>query len=150
MLDIHGREAAWSGRGLNRRNFLRVGALSMSGLTLAQWLNLKAYGKVNEAKAISMGIPVADVYQTLQATMGSLYVNDFNFNGRTYRAQLQADAQYRIRPGDVKQLRVRNADGQMVPLGAIAAVKDSSGPVHINRYNTYTAAAINGSLTRLR
>ncbi|HJW04189.1 MAG TPA: multidrug efflux RND transporter permease subunit [Azospira sp.] len=103
------------------------------------------YVEVNEAKAISMGIPVADVYQTLQATMGSLYVNDFNFNGRTYRAQLQADAQYRAKPEDLGKVYVRSASGAMVPVAALIKVKSVVGPEQLERFNGFLAAKVMGN-----
>lgn len=103
------------------------------------------YVEVNEAKAISMGIPVADVYQTLQATMGALYVNDFNFNGRTYRAQLQADAQYRAKPEDLGKVYVRSAGGAMVPVSALIKVKSVVGPEQLERFNGFLAAKVMGN-----
>ena len=79
-----------------------------------------------------------------QAYLGSYYVNDFNRFGRTWQVNVQADAPFRTDAETVKQLKVRNADGDMVPLGAVAAVRDSAGPVQITRYNMYPAASING------
>ena len=101
--------------------------------------------EVNEAKAISMGIAVADVYQTLQATMGSLYVNDFNLNGRTYRVKMQADAAYRARPEDIGKMYVRAASGAMVPVSALIKVKTVVGPEQLERFNGFLAAKIMGN-----
>jgi HAE1 family hydrophobic/amphiphilic exporter-1/multidrug efflux pump len=103
------------------------------------------YVEVNEAKAISMGIPVADVYQTLQASMGSLYVNDFNLNGRTYRVQLQADASYRARPEDIGKNYVRTANGAAVPISTLIKVKTIVGPEQLERFNGFLAAKVLGN-----
>ena len=92
-----------------------------------------------------MGVALTDVFDTLQAYLGSYYVNDFNRFGRTWQVNVQADAPFRTDAETVKQLKVRNADGDMVPLGAVAEVRDSAGPVQITRYNMYPAAAINGA-----
>jgi len=80
----------------------------------------------------------------LQVYLGSLYINDFNRFGRTWQVNVQADAPFRVDAETIKQLKVRNADGDMLPLGAVAEVRDSTGPVQITRYNMFPAAAING------
>jgi multidrug efflux pump len=100
--------------------------------------------KVDRTKCKSMGVQLSDVFNTLQIYLGGYYINDFNKFGRTWQVNLQADAAFRMSPEDVGRLKVRNADGKMVPLGTIAAVQDNTGPVLINRYNTYPAVAING------
>lgn len=100
---------------------------------------------VDEAKAIALGVPVADVYATLQATMGSLYVNDFNKFGRTYRVQLQAEPQFRAKPDDLLKPYVRAKDGGMVPLGALIHVNSIVGPEQIERFNGFVAAKVMGS-----
>ena len=92
-----------------------------------------------------MGVELTDVFDALQAYLGSYYVNDFNRFGRTWQVNVQADAPFRMDAETVKQLKVRNADGDMVPLGAVAEVRDSAGPVQITRYNMFPAAAINGA-----
>ena len=81
----------------------------------------------------------------MQAYLGSYYVNDFNRFGRTWQVNVQADAPFRVDAETVKQLKVRNADGDMVPLGAVADVRDSAGPVTITRYNMFPAATITGA-----
>jgi multidrug efflux pump len=91
-----------------------------------------------------MGVALADVFDVLQACLGSYYVNDFNRFGRTWQVNVQADAPFRTDAETVKQFKVRNADGDMVPLGAVADVRDSAGPVQITRYNMYPTASING------
>lgn len=103
------------------------------------------YVEVDEAKAISMDIPVADVYQTLQSTMGSLYVNDFNLNGRTYRVQLQADGAYRAKPDDLGKVYVRSTAGAMVPVGALIKVRQQVGAEQLERFNGFLAAKVLGN-----
>ncbi|MFO1329556.1 MAG: multidrug efflux RND transporter permease subunit [Rubrivivax sp.] len=101
---------------------------------------------VDREKAIALGVPVAEVFATLQAQMGSLYVNDFNKSGRTYRVTMQADAGYRARPEDLGRLYVRSASsGQMIPLKALITVADIVGPEQIERYNSYIAAKVFGN-----
>src|SRR4029077_19422801 len=84
-----------------------------------------------------------EVFNTLQVYLGSLYVNDFNRFGRTRQVNVPADAQFRRQIEDLKQLKVRNASGRMVPFGTLATVRDVSGPVMLMRYNMYPAAAVN-------
>ena len=105
------------------------------------------YVEVDEAKALSLGIPVSDVYFSLQALMGSLYVNDFNLNGRTYRVQMQADSQYRANPTDLGQIYVRADNGSMVPISALITVSTLVGPEQLERFNGFLAAKVLGSAT---
>lgn len=100
---------------------------------------------MDEAKALSLGIPVSDVYFSLQALMGSLYVNDFNLNGRTYRVQMQADSQYRATPTDLGQIYVRADNGSMVPISALITVSSLVGPEQLERFNGFLAAKVLGS-----
>jgi hydrophobe/amphiphile efflux-1 (HAE1) family protein len=100
---------------------------------------------IDRTKCLSLGVSLSEVFQTLQVYMGSLYVNDFNEFGRTWQVNLQADAKYRARIDDLKQLKVKNIDGGMVPLGTLATVRDASGPVLLLRYNMYSSAAIYGN-----
>jgi len=99
---------------------------------------------IDRDQAKTMGLSMAEVFNMLQAYLGSLYVNDFNRFGRTWQVNVQADAQYRKEIDDIKQFKVRNNMGTMVPLGSIASVRGISGPVMIYRYNMYPAAPING------
>ena len=85
-----------------------------------------------------------DVFQTLQVNLGSLYVNDFNRFGRTYRVVAQADAPFRSQVDDILPLKTRNAAGEMVPLGSMISVKESFGPDIVERFNGYASADING------
>jgi multidrug efflux pump len=90
-------------------------------------------------------VELSDVFNSLQAYLGSFYVNDFNSFGRTWQVNVQADAPFRTDHEVVRQLKVRNTDGDMVPLGSMARVQDSAGPIQITRYNMFPAAAINGA-----
>ena len=103
------------------------------------------YVDVDRTKCKTMGVALSDVFNTLQVCLGGYYVNDFNQFDRTWQVNLQADSRFRLEPQDIDKLNVRNARGAMVPLSTLASVRDSSGPVLLNRYNTYTAAAINGA-----
>ena len=100
--------------------------------------------EVDEEKAISQGVPVADIYATLQSTMGSLYVNDFNKSGRTYRVQLQAEAEYRMKAEDLGKVYVRSKAGQMVPLSALSKVSNIVGAEQLERYNGLLSAKVLG------
>ena len=99
---------------------------------------------VDRVKAKSMNITLSDVNDTLQIYLGSLYVNDFNRFGRTYQVTAQADANFRLRADDIRKLKARNAAGDMVPLGALVDVHETTGPDKVIRYNLYPAADING------
>lgn len=100
--------------------------------------------EVDEAKALALGIPLGDVYSTLQSTMGALYVNDFNKAGRVYRVQLQAESNYRMRPDDIGKVYVRASSGAMIPLSAISTVKNVVGPEQVERFNGFVAAKVMG------
>ncbi|MGH7534711.1 MAG: efflux RND transporter permease subunit, partial [Gemmatimonadales bacterium] len=99
---------------------------------------------VDREKAKRQGISLTDLFQTLQVYLGSSYVNDFNRFGRTYRVIAQADAPFRAKPDAIAQFKVRNAAGEMVPLGSVLQVRESFGPDRSFRYNAYPAADING------
>jgi multidrug efflux pump len=103
------------------------------------------YVDIDRTKAKTMGVPLTDVFDALQAYLGSYYVNDFNRFGRTWQVNVQADAAFRADADTVRQLKVRNGDGDMVPLGAVAQVRESVGPVQVTRYNMFPAASINGA-----
>jgi len=100
---------------------------------------------VDREKAKTYGIPLSDVFDTMQVYLGSLYVNDFNRFGRTYQVNVQAESPYRLQPEDINHLRTRNAAGEMIPLGSIVSVKSIYGPDRIMRYNGFPAAEINGA-----
>ena len=89
------------------------------------------------------GVQVSDIFSTLQVYLGSYYVNNFNEYGRTWQVNIQADAKFRRDVSAIRQLQVRNSLGEMVRLGTVLDVRDTSGPVMILRYNMYSAAAVN-------
>jgi multidrug efflux pump len=103
------------------------------------------YLQVDRTKAKALGVPLSDVFETLQIYLGSAYANDFTRFGRNWQVNLQADSSFRIRPEDVGKLKVRNAAGDMIPLATLLTVEDSVGPAIVNRYNMFTAAEINGN-----
>jgi multidrug efflux pump len=100
---------------------------------------------VDREKAKTYGIPLSDVFDTLQVYLGSLYVNDFNRFGRTYQVNVQAESPYRLQPEDISHLRTRNLAGEMIPLGSVVTVKPTYGPDRVMRYNGFPAAEINGA-----
>jgi multidrug efflux pump len=99
---------------------------------------------IDRVKAKGQGVPLQNLFETMQIYLGSLYVNDFNRFGRTFQVIAQADAQFRARPEDITRLKTRNAQGQTVPLGALVKVTETYGPDRAMRYNGYPAAEING------
>ena len=100
---------------------------------------------MNRAQCITAGVRLSDAFNTLQVFLGSLYVNDFNLFGRTWQVVVQADARARNDVEKVRQLKVRNSSGSMVPMGTVADVREVNGPLILTRYNMYPAAAIQGS-----
>ncbi len=102
------------------------------------------YVDINREKVKLLDIPLSSVFATMQAYLGSSYVNDFNKFGRVYQVRLQAEAKYRAEPNDIRTLEVRNREGEMVPLGTLATIKKTFGAQIINRYNMYPSAAITG------
>ncbi|MGB5535363.1 MAG: efflux RND transporter permease subunit, partial [Thiogranum sp.] len=103
------------------------------------------FAEVDRTKAKTLGIPLDEVFGTLQTYLGSAYVNDFNKFGRTWQVNVQADNKYRIKPEDIRRLEVRNDKGEMVPLGTLIDVEQTVGPQTILRYNLYPTASITGS-----
>ncbi len=100
---------------------------------------------IDRVKAKSQGVPLNTIFETLQVNLGSLYANDFNRFGRTYRVMVQADAPFRMQPEDIGRLKVRNAAGNMIPLSALLTIKHSSGPDRVMHYNGFPSADISGS-----
>ena len=99
---------------------------------------------VDRVRTKEQGVALTDVFEAMQVYLGSLYVNDFNRFGRTYQVIAQADAQYRARPEDIRLLKTRNSQGQMVPLGSLVTISQTNGPDRVLRYNGYLAADVNG------
>src|SRR5208337_1302627 len=99
---------------------------------------------IDRLKAKQQGVPLQNVFETMQINLGSLYINDFNRFGRTYQVVAQADAQFREHAEDIARLQTRNIAGGLVPLGALVKVRETYGADRVMRYNGYPAADING------
>ena len=99
---------------------------------------------VNRQKAEMLEVPVGSVFESLQVYLGSVYVNDFNLLGRTYRVTAQADYRFRDDENDIYRLRARSTNGALVPLGTVAEVRRYTGPDRVVRYNLFPAADIRG------
>ena len=99
---------------------------------------------IDRVKAKQQGVPLQNLFETMQIYLGSLYVNDFNRFGRTYQVIAQADGPFRDRAEDITRLKTRNSAGEMVPLGTLVKVTETHGPDRAMRYNGYPAAEING------
>ncbi len=100
---------------------------------------------VDREKAKMQGVPLQNLFETLQINLGSLYVNDFNRFGRTYQVVAQAEQKFRDEVSDITRLKTRNAAGEMVPIGSLVQVSESNGPDRVTHYNGYLAADINGN-----
>ncbi|HEV3311110.1 MAG TPA: efflux RND transporter permease subunit [Chloroflexota bacterium] len=103
------------------------------------------YADIDRKKAQMVGLTPTDVFSTLQLYLGSQYVNDFNYLGRTYQVVAQGDEAFRRTPEDISRLRVRNMTGEMVPVGAVATFKNKTSPYRVPRYNLYPAAEVMGA-----
>lgn len=103
------------------------------------------YADVDRTKAKQLGLNVKDVFDSMQIYLGSLYINDFNQFGRTYQVIAQADAEFRSTATDALNLKVRNLNGDMVPLGSVLRMEESYGPESATHYNGYLAADLNGN-----
>jgi multidrug efflux pump subunit AcrB len=102
------------------------------------------YLDINRDQAKTMGVPISEIFNTLQVFLGSLYVNDFNLFGRTWQVNVQGDASYRKQVEDLNRLKIRNERGDMVPFAGFFKVREVEGPVILIRYNMYASAFING------
>ncbi len=102
------------------------------------------FAELDRTKARQLGIDVQDVFDTMQIYLGSLYINDFNKFGRTYQVIAQADSQFRATADDIGRLKTRNLNGEMVPLGAVVNVTETTGPESAMRYNGFRSADLNG------
>ena len=103
------------------------------------------YLDINRTKCMALGMPVSEVFNTLQVYLGSYYVNNFNEFGRTWQVNIQADQVFREHGRDIKQIKVRNNRGEMIRLGTLLELRSISGPVMVMRYNMYSATAITGN-----
>ena len=106
--------------------------------------NRQLLADVDREKAEVLGVPVQDIYNTLQTLFGSLYVSQFPRNSRLWQVILQAEPKYRLNPEDINQIYVRNASGAMVPLSAVVRTRWKAGPDLVTRFNNYPAAKITG------
>ena len=104
----------------------------------------RLFADIDRPRAEQLGVPVENIFHTLGTYLGSTYINDFNFLGRTYRVTAQADAPYRDEISDVGRLKTRSASGAMVPLDAVLTLKNDSGPYRVVRYNLYPSAELQG------
>jgi hydrophobe/amphiphile efflux-1 (HAE1) family protein len=118
-----------------------VGLFTVFKANSPQW-----FVHVDRDACAARGLELGLVYETLQATLGNRYVNDFNRFGRTWQVNVQAEPHLRDQIEDIQRLRVRNRWGQMVPLGAVLRVEERTGPLVITRYNMYPAATVNGTI----
>src|SRR5207253_5645458 len=96
-------------------------------------------------QAKSLGISLGDITETMQILLGSSYVNDFDFNNRSYRVYVQADRQFRSNPGDIERYSVRNSAGQMMPLSNVVSIREATAPQTIGHYNLFRSVDVNGS-----
>lgn len=103
------------------------------------------FTNIDRVKAEKVGLKPTDVFSTLQVYLGSQYVNDFNYLGRTYQVVAQADSRFRGTPDDITRLKVRNAVGEMVPIGTVADIERNTIPYRVPRYNLYPAAEVQGA-----
>ena len=102
------------------------------------------FADVDRTRAEQLGVPVDEIFRTMQIYLGSRYVNDFNQFGRTYQVIAQTDSEFRSKPEDIAQLQTRNAEGRMVPLGSLLDIQETFGPETATNYNAFRAADING------
>jgi HAE1 family hydrophobic/amphiphilic exporter-1/multidrug efflux pump len=100
---------------------------------------------LDREKAMSLGVSVTEVFETLQSTFGAMYVNDFNRSGRVYQVQLQSEPRFRAYPDDIRNVYVRAKSGELVPLTAVASIREVTGPEIVERFNVFTAAKVMGS-----
>ncbi|HEY8163667.1 MAG TPA: multidrug efflux RND transporter permease subunit [Methylocystis sp.] len=129
--------AAWS---------LAGPAMHMPGVaqafTLYNTRTPQIFADVDRTKAEMIGVPITRVFETMSIYLGSVFVNDFNILGRTYRVMAQADNPHRLTLRDLSELKTRSATGEMTPLGALATFNDATGPFRVPRYNLYPAAEV--------
>jgi multidrug efflux pump subunit AcrB len=103
------------------------------------------YADVDRVECKTMGVPLSDVFATLQVYLGGYYVNDFNRFGRTWQVNVQADAPFRANARSIKEMKVRNTAGEMIPLGTLVKMRDTGGPLYVTRYNMFPAAIVTGA-----
>jgi multidrug efflux pump subunit AcrB len=119
----------------------RLQGLFNSSRANTPWL----YLDIDRTKCVALGVPVSELFNTLQVYLGSYYVNNFNEFGRSWQVNVQADQSFRGDARDIRQLQVRNNEGRMIRLATLLDVRNTSGPVTVMRYNMYSATAITGT-----
>ena len=102
----------------------------------------KVFADIDRAKAEMLGVTADQVFEALEIYLGSTFVNDFNFLGRTYRVTAQADGRFRQDIGQVADYKARNEKGDMVPIGSVATFRDITGAYRVPRYDLYPAAEL--------
>ncbi|WP_213881141.1 efflux RND transporter permease subunit [Pseudomonas sp. dw_358] len=118
----------------------------LAGLFTSYTVNVpQVEANIDREKAKTLGVPISDIFDTLQVYLGSLYANDFNRFGRTYQVNVQAEQQFRLEPDQIGQLKVRNDRGEMIPLATLIKVTPTSGPDRVMHYNGFVTAEINGA-----
>lgn len=117
-----------------------------SAFTMFETNTPKLYVDIDRVRAEQLGVAVPDVFSALEVYLGSAYVNDFTAFGRPFRVNVQAEDTYRNDPADIARLKVRNAEGGMVPLGSVTTFRDVVGPDRVARYNLYPAAELQGDV----
>ncbi|MEL6410070.1 MAG: multidrug efflux RND transporter permease subunit [Pseudomonadota bacterium] len=116
-----------------------------SAFTLFNTSTPRVFADIDRVKAEQLGVTSDQIFETLEVYLGSAFVNDFNFLGRTFRVTAQADGVYRDQQRDVENLRTRTASGGMMPIGSVATFEDTTGPYRVVRYNLFPAAAVQGA-----
>ncbi|MCW5773360.1 MAG: multidrug efflux RND transporter permease subunit [Rhodospirillaceae bacterium] len=101
--------------------------------------------RIDRRKAQMLNVPIANIFEALEVNLGSSYVNDFNLFDRTFQVRAQADERFRLASDDVLRLKVRSSTGQLVPLGTLVTVEQTSGPDLVQRYNMYTSVPLQGN-----
>ena len=101
--------------------------------------------EIDRVKARMLNVPIGAIFEALQNNLGSAYVNDFNAFGRVYQVRLQADERFRLERERIGRLRVRSADGALVPLGTLVEMRDIAGPSLVQRFNMYTSVPLQGN-----
>ncbi|UEM21054.1 multidrug efflux RND transporter permease subunit [Skermanella mucosa] len=105
----------------------------------------KVFADIDRLRAQMLGVSADRVFETLEVYLGSTFVNEFNFLGRTYRVTAQADGSFRDDPRDIANLKTRNERGEMVPIGSVAELRDTTGPYRVTRYNLYPSTEVQGA-----
>jgi hydrophobe/amphiphile efflux-1 (HAE1) family protein len=141
-----------SGKGfpeLEKASFTMMGAANQaeglqSVFTTFNTRTPRLFADIDRARSERLGVPLQNVFSTFGTYLGSTYVNDFNFLGRTYRVTAQADAPYRDEIADIGRLKTRSNSGAMVPLDSVMSLRNDSGPYRVVRYNLYPSAELQG------